>query len=208
MFFNCRLVCAGSLFCETPNAATEISRDRARATFPKRVSATSPAMRPHRSSVRMKAQPFTIASHAPSVSSFASIPCPDPLMIALSLVTHSRMYAAQFRSSAPSNSLSARSLTAPRSTRRTSLRSMDAALFSCSSKLRRSSTSFPVICPLMCKIRRPSLVTARSILQVIIGLRLRFYSLPFTSQACEARDFAGPTYEGSAYHSQPHSQRM
>jgi hypothetical protein len=208
MFFNCRLVCAGSLFCETPNPASEISRDRARATFPKRVSATSPAMRPHRSSVRIKAQPFTIASHAPSVSSFTSIPCPDPLMIALSLVTHSRMYAGQFLSFAPFNSLSARSLTALRSTRRTSLRSMATTLLSCSSKLRRRSTSFPLRCPLMWKIRRPAPITARSILQVIIGLRLRFYSLPFSSQAYEAPDFAGPTYEGSAYHSQPHSQRM
>src|SRR5579864_1257438 len=111
----------------------------------------------------------------------------------LSLVTHSRIYAGQFLSSAPFNSLSTKSSTACRSTRRTSSRSMATTLLSCSSKLRRRSTSFPVSCPLMCKIRRPGPITTRSILQVIVGLRSKFYSLPFSSQACGPRDAAGPT---------------
>jgi len=89
-------------------------------------------------------------------------------MTALALVTHSRIYAGQFLSSAPFDSLSARSFTASRSTRRTSLRSMATTLLSCSSKLRRRSTSFPVICPLMCNVRRPGAITTRSILQVIV----------------------------------------
>jgi hypothetical protein len=176
--------------------------------FPKRVSATSLCNTP---SVQLRPSEVSALhdpNQAPSLSSPASSPCSDALMTALSLVTHSRIYAGQFLSSVPFNSLSARSLMASRSTRRTSLRSMATTLLSFSSNLRKSSTSFPVIRPLICKIRRPAPITTRSILQVIVGLRSRFYSLPFSSQACEAPDFAGPTYEGSAYHSQPHSQRM
>jgi len=42
MFLNCQPVCAGSLFRETPDVATEMSRNRARESFPKRVSANIP----------------------------------------------------------------------------------------------------------------------------------------------------------------------
>jgi hypothetical protein len=66
-------------------------------------------------------------------------------MTVLSLVAHSRIYAGQFLSSAPFNSLSASNLTASRSTRRTSLRSMPTTLLSCSSKLRTRSEVSSII---------------------------------------------------------------
>jgi hypothetical protein len=164
--------------------------------FPKRVSATSLCNTPSAQLRPNEVSALHDPNQAPSLSSPASSPCSDALMTALSLVTHSRIYAGQFLSSAPFNSLSARSLMASRSTRRTSLRSMATTLLSCSSNLRKSSTSFPVIRPLMCKIRRPGPITTRSILQVIVGLRSRFYSLRSQARLAKHRRPPVLTYEG------------
>jgi hypothetical protein len=85
-----------------------------------------------------------------------------------SLVTHSRIYAEQFRSTVPLSSLWARNFTTSRSTRSTSSRSMATALASTSIALRSMSKSCFVIRPLTQRTRMPSRSTIRSIRQLIL----------------------------------------
>jgi hypothetical protein len=103
-----------------------------------------------------------------------------------SLVTHSRIYAEQFRSRVPSSSLRARNFTASRSTSSTFWRWMAAALASASIALRSVSRSCFVIRPLMPRTTIPSPPTTRSIRQLILRPRtklLLFCSSAFLSAA-------------------------
>jgi hypothetical protein len=98
---------------------------------------------------------------------------------ALSRSIHSRMYAGQFLSAMRLPSLNARTLTASRSIRLTSLRSMATAPLSCPSAARRTSTSSAVIRPLTRKTATPSSVRNRSTLHAIAAsLRPSFDACP------------------------------